>query len=277
MWLYKVEPPTAISFSGGRTSAYLLRQVLDAHAGRLPPGVSVIFANTGKERVETLDFVRECGLRWDVEIRWVEFIPEQPRFREVTYETASRNGEPFEALVRWKQCLPNPVQRLCTQHLKIETMKRFIVQVLGFKEWTTLVGIRFDEPRRWRIVGQDSRNPREFKEAPLIDARVTTAEVMAFWAEQPFDLGLDQGEGNCDCCFLKGVKKNVELMRKRPQDAEWWIKIEAMGMGKTPGGGKFTSASRPDYAEMLRRSKVALPMVSASADEEDALPCACHD
>jgi hypothetical protein len=292
MWMFKVEPPAALSVSGGRTSMYMLRRILDAHGGRLPPAVVPIFANTGKEKPETLDFVRECAARWGVAIRWVEFVPDLPRFREVTYETASRAGEPFEALIRWKQYLPNPIQRICTQHLKIETMKRFIRGVLGFEEWTTYVGIRHDEPRRWRIVGQDSRNPREFKEAPLIEARITKEDVLRFWSGQPFDLALSPEESNCDLCFLKGKKKLLALMAERPEMADWWIAQESIGFGKTPNGAVFR-ADRATYAAMQREAR-GLPIVrevtsrsprdisddyaiAEELAEEDALPCACHD
>lgn len=71
---YLVEAPALISFSGGRTSAFMLRQILDAHGGTLPADVHVVFANTGKERPETLDFVQECSERWKVRIRWVEYV-----------------------------------------------------------------------------------------------------------------------------------------------------------------------------------------------------------
>ena len=42
-----------ISFSGGRTSAYMLHQILEAN-GNLPDRVQVMFANTGREMPETL-------------------------------------------------------------------------------------------------------------------------------------------------------------------------------------------------------------------------------
>ena len=43
---FKIKEPTVISFSGGRTSAYLLWRVLQSNNG-LPDGSIVVFANTG--------------------------------------------------------------------------------------------------------------------------------------------------------------------------------------------------------------------------------------
>ena len=93
-----VDGPTVVSFSGGRTSAYLLRRLLDWYGGRLPADCHVVFANTGKENEATLRFVRDCCVNWKVPIVWVEYLPDGDGWRQVTFETASRNGEPFEAV-----------------------------------------------------------------------------------------------------------------------------------------------------------------------------------
>lgn len=58
---YRVSGPTALSFSGGRTSAYMARQVQLANPSA---NVTYLFANTGKEREETLEFVRRCDDEW---------------------------------------------------------------------------------------------------------------------------------------------------------------------------------------------------------------------
>ena len=68
---YRVPRPAVISFSGGRTSAFMLRHIVDAYGGRLPRGIHVVFANTGMERPETLEFVDVCGRAWGVDIVWV--------------------------------------------------------------------------------------------------------------------------------------------------------------------------------------------------------------
>ena len=57
-----------ISFSGGRTSGYMLHQILEAN-GDLPDRAKVVFANTGREMSETLDFVHQCSDQWGVKIK----------------------------------------------------------------------------------------------------------------------------------------------------------------------------------------------------------------
>ena len=116
---FEVLGPTCISFSGGRTSGYMLWLTLQAHGEKLPDDTHVVFANTGKEEEATLRFVRDCAERWGVPIVWVEYRPDGDGWTTVDFHTASRNGEPFDALIRKRNYLPNPVARFCTVELKI--------------------------------------------------------------------------------------------------------------------------------------------------------------
>src|SRR3990172_6881660 len=95
---YLITEPTCISFSGGRTSAYMLHRILEANKG-LPKEAIVCFANTGKEEEATLKFVKDCSDNWHVPIIWLEYRVDKPGFEIVNYETASRSGEPFETLI----------------------------------------------------------------------------------------------------------------------------------------------------------------------------------
>jgi len=63
------DDPVQIAFSGGRTSGYMLRRILDTNGG-LPDRCAVTFQNTGREMDETLDFVHEVGSRWNVPVVW---------------------------------------------------------------------------------------------------------------------------------------------------------------------------------------------------------------
>lgn len=250
---FLITGPALVSFSGGRTSAYMLWRILQAHGGTLPEDVHVCFANTGKEREETLRFVHECATRWGVRVRWLEWRSRTgdiaDRFEEVGFNSASRNGEPFMGLVREKSYLPNPVTRFCTIELKIRTMK-FFAQSQGWERWNNVVGLRADEPIRVArsVAGNATNKERWTTLCPLADAGVTNRDVRAFWAAQDFDLQLLPFEGNCDACFLKARPKLWEIERTRPGTLDWWAEAEALGAN--PAGQRFRSEY--SYAELIR-------------------------
>lgn len=254
---FEITGNTCISFSGGRTSAYMLWRVLDANNG-LPDNCEVTFANTGKECEETLEFVRECGERWNVPITWLEYIPDAPGFKVVDLASAARNGEPFEAIIRKRQYLPNPVTRFCTIDLKI----RIIAKLLKSYCWLQgdgvdmFIGIREDEQRRVVKIraNANSESKHITKCVPLADAGITIAEVDAFWKAQPFNLRLPTYKGktlagNCDLCFLKGASQVASLIAEKPERADWWIRMEALALASKPSGAVFRS-DRPSYAQM---------------------------
>lgn len=259
---FKIDSPTCISFSGGRTSAYMLWRVLQSNGG-LPAEAVVLFANTGKEDEATLRFVRDCGQQWGVDIKWLEYQAEAPSYRVVTYETASRDGEPFEALVRKKRYLPNPVARFCTEELKVKAIDRYL-SAQGL-EAETMVGVRADEPRRV------SKLRARGLLVPLADAGVGQDDVQAFWRSHPFDLKLTFRDGvtpmgNCDLCFLKGPQQILGLVKDRPERAVWWARME-QAVGAT-----FRS-DRASYGQMHRFMTDQADMFST----EGGVECFCGD
>ena len=221
----------------------MLRMILDAHGGTLPDDVHVTFANTGKEREETLRFVHDCATHWNVRVRWLEWrsrlksVPVGERFEEVGFNSASRNGEPFTALIRSKKSTPNAMARWCTEELKVKTLQAFM-EAQGFTEYANVVGLRADE--RHRVAKGRVRG----SVMPLADAGVTVRDVRAFWNAQPFDLGLLPFEGNCDGCFLKARPKLWEIERTAPGTLQWWSDMET-----GPGKGRFVTEY--SYAELM--------------------------
>tara|TARA_B110000438_G_scaffold14432_1_gene13854 strand:+ start:940 stop:1821 length:882 start_codon:yes stop_codon:yes gene_type:complete len=288
---YKIDGPALISFSGGRTSGYMLYQILKAHGGELPSDLYVTFANTGKEMPETLDFVRDCGEHWGVKIHWLEMriFDERPIYRteEVTYETAARNGEPFAALIDHKHMLPNPLVRFCTEQLKIMPMKRFMKE-RGYKEWYNVVGLRYDEPRRvgkQKAANENNVNPWESL-TPLYEEKVVVQDIFKFWEASNFDLNLPNHggktlAGNCDLCFLKGMKTTTMILKERPDLANWWIEQEAKlkessikVLGRVASTTRFRK-DRPPYIELVDISKKPEPILDMFGDE--GMDCFCHD
>lgn len=275
---FLIDGPTCISFSGGRSSAFMLYRVLQSNGGKLPDETVVCFANTGKEDEATLRFVRDCAAAWDVEITWLEFRDTEARFEIVSFETASRNGEPFEALIRKRNYLPNPVTRFCTIDLKIRPIGRYLLS-LGMAdtkseaENMSMVGMRADEQRRAAKIADKSR-------IPLVSAGITKEHVGAFWRDQPFDLGLPNNNGvtmhgNCDLCFLKGGAQVLSLIAEKPVRAVWWAKMEslALALASKPSGAVFRS-DRPSYAAL---SAFAADQRDMFDPKEEAISCFCGD
>ena len=166
-----------INFSGGRTSAYMTKRLIDEGGEYL-----VTFQNTGKEMPQTLDFINECDKRWGLNIVWLEYRFGN-NFEVVTYETASRDGRPFDEMIAHNKCLPNTMMRFCTKEMKINTLKRYCKSI-GVNEWNHFVGIRYDEPRRW---GKISSLPEYMTvEHPLVKWKVIKADVLSWWEQQSF-------------------------------------------------------------------------------------------
>ena len=271
-----INGPAAISFSGGRTSAYMLWRVLQAHGGSMPDDVPVIFANTGKEDEATLRFVRDCGVNWGVKIVWVEWRDTETGFEVVDFEAASRQGEPFESLIVKRAYLPNPVTRFCTYELKIKTMARHMVAIgiadtVSEGERMGVIGIRADEPLRAAKFEKDR--------LPLWRAGVGVREVESFWCGQNFGLELTSFAGrtlagNCDLCFMKPPAQLLSLIAERPERAVWWARMESLKMASKPSGARFYK-DRPGYSEMS--VFVAEQSDMFGMNEVEALSCFCGD
>jgi 3'-phosphoadenosine 5'-phosphosulfate sulfotransferase (PAPS reductase)/FAD synthetase len=223
-----------IAFSGGRTSAFMLHQILEANGGIPEDRCEVVFCNTGREMPQTLDFVSEVGRRWGVMITWLEYRPAAPFFEIVGHQGASRNGEPFEALIEKRKYLPNQATRFCTIELKVRTAKRYL-RSLGWERWTNCVGIRADEPHR---LNKPPPKDRWTVWTPLATAGVGKRDVAEFWERQPFDLRLPNVRGNCwlgncDGCFLKSEAHIAAFTRDFPERAAWWEEMEERMAGLT--------------------------------------------
>ncbi|CAO4196411.1 phosphoadenosine phosphosulfate reductase domain-containing protein [Methylorubrum extorquens] len=285
---YLIQGPALISFSGGRTSGFMLKHILDAHGGTLPADVHVAFANTGREMPETLDFVQECSERWGVRITWLEFDADaEHRIRIVSHNSAARDGEPLAAVFGTRSMLANPVMRFCTIESKIKRLHAYARHVLGFEAWADVKGLRADEPERVAkqfaraASGKDGKNFGR-PVMPLADAGVARRDVAAWWAAQSFDLRLENvgGKtplGNCDLCFLKGAATIMGILRDRPELARWWIEQETrFDSTKRPGDFAYFRKDRPSYAEMLRLSQEQGDLLTFEPEEE-SLDCACTD
>jgi hypothetical protein len=268
-----------VSVSGGRSSHFMAKHLRE-HPDYRDCNLLFAFGNTGKERAETLDFVHECEVHWSMPIVWLE-AKVNPEYRKATtytvvsYETASRNGEPFEAMIR-KYGIPNQSFPHCTRELKLHPIHAYAHDHFNGEPYITAIGIRVDEARRIKITTD--------KCYPLVEWGVNVERVRRWWQTQPFDLALKDYEGNCDLCWKKSLRKLMTLVTERPQDTKWWQTMEERySKLKLPSRAHSETANKPQFfgrkavpmAELIAMAKTVdfKAVTDPFMDEES--PCAC--
>lgn len=219
------KPLLQISFSGGRTSAYMTKMLIDLFSDQYE--FIVTYANTGLEDERTLNFIHNCDKYFGFNTVWLEadinpIKRKGTKHKIVTYEIATRKNDLFETMIK-KYGIPNKVYPHCTRELKLKPMKSYI-RSLGInpKSIPTALGIRIDEERR-----VSKEHEAENIIYPLIDLfPADKQDVLDFWANQPFDLGIDEWDGNCRGCFKKSFKKIFKQLDSNRSAIDFHIEME---------------------------------------------------
>lgn len=222
----------SISFSGGETSAFMTAWLLKNARERYDE-IDVVFANTGQERDETLEFVERCDKHFGFGLTWIEAVVHHGERKACTHKvvdftTATRHTQeegPFKEYIK-KYGIPNPAFPQCTSRLKTSPMASHRAG-LGWERGTfhVAIGMRADEPDRlpWEIVAGGPRSQGLIY--PLVESRdwihvpggMTKPQINTFWRGMPFRLNLKGYEGNCAWCWKKTLRKHVTLLRERPE------------------------------------------------------------
>lgn len=219
-----------VSFSGGRTSAYMMWWLYNEWQERNEWEMITVFANTGKEVECTLFFVDECSQEWNIPIVWVEAkckdengIPFSEkgwsvRHKIVTYETASRKGEPFEEMISVLG-IPSTEAPFCSKQLKRMAIESY-ANSIGWDNYMVSIGIRLDETDKRSLDLKRCIYPFVF------DNPVNKLLVNVWWLKQSFNLDIDPDLGNCDVCWKKDDPRLARISIKYPKKLDWWQNME---------------------------------------------------
>lgn len=232
------KPNLLVSFSGGRTSAYMSKMIWDY--GKDYFNLVFVFANTGLERIETLQFVHRCSYFFGFKVHYIESKINPGKGNGTTYTTVDRwdnmklsdsHETPFEQMII-KYGLPNPAFPHCTRELKTVPIRKFGQDYFGTNDFYQAIGIRNDEIDRMSVKRKENKLVY-----PLIHAMPTTEkDVDAFWSKQCFDLEIEGYEGNCALCWKKDFRKLALISQESKWEANNWYRLEARYKGHYPNG-----------------------------------------
>ena len=183
----------------------------------------IVFANTGDEREETLEFVDSVERHIGQRIYWVEADLENNKItpKLVDFTSASRNGEPFEKVIS-KFGIPNAGVPHCSRELKRNVIRRF-AKSIGLKKYYTAIGIRIDEPKR---LNWDQAKKERIIYPLATEYPTIKADINKFWQQMPFRLNLKSYEGNCKTCWKKSLRKLMTIALEHPEHFEFFRRME---------------------------------------------------
>jgi len=214
-----------VSFSGGETSAFMAQWIKN-HWQDKYDDISYVFANTGLENEQTLEFVQKCDKYFKLNIVWVEanVIHEYKKgtdYISVDFETASRNGEPFEEVIK-KYGIPNMANPQCTRELKQVPINKYGKNIYGKSGFDSAIGIRYDEIDRMN----EKREKLRLVYPLITDIKITKKHINFFWTQMPFRLELKGYQGNCITCYKKGDKKLFQIYKENPKAFDFMDRME---------------------------------------------------
>ena len=243
-----------VSFSGGRTSAYLVHLMKQQN-----PDAKYIFMDTGAEHPKTYDFVRNVAKHFDIDLVClrVDINPELGKangYRVISLDEIGPDLQPWRDMLAKYGTPYNPGGAFCTDRMKLVPFTRYCQEHFGKGGYTTWLGIREDEPRRISVK-------EGFKYLADI-SDFDKQDVLEWWSEQPFDLGLDEWLGNCVFCIKKGVNKVAIAAKDEPGMAADFCKI-------LRGDGVRIVDGRKSPSLQMYRGRQSLEQIIATFSDTD--------
>lgn len=208
-----------ISFSGGRTSAFMTLEVLKIH-----PDAEVIFMDTGAEHPKTYEFIRNFSRVFGINITCLRVVPNAKMRKASTYKQLTVD-EIGPDLIPWKRMLnkyghPYVGGAFCTDRMKTVPFTKYCDARYGKGNYDRWLGIRIDEPNRLGNRGDGFHYLADISDFEKQD-------IIEWWSQQPFDLGIQEHLGNCVFCIKKSLQKVALAAKDEPElAAEFWQMIQ---------------------------------------------------
>jgi hypothetical protein len=218
-----------VSFSGGETSAFMAQYLNNHYEEFGYENIVFVFANTGLENDETLEFVERCDKHFQLGVQWIEAEPIMQdnigtSFYRTDFDYADRNGKPFEKVIA-KYGIPNKAAPHCSRELKSVPIRKFGKEWYNGEKYHTAIGIRKDE---WDRMNEKAEQlgiiyPLIFK------GMIPTNKAMVnfFWKSMPFRLELKGYQGNCATCWKKSDNKLYQIAKENPKAFDFMAKMES--------------------------------------------------
>lgn len=247
-----------VSFSGGRTSAYLV-WLMEKLRTR-DENIVYIFMDTGAEHKKTYDFVRAVSKYFGIDIVCLRvdvnpIIGQGNGYKVVQLSDIGPDLQPWKDMVS-KYGVPYIGGMFCTDRMKLGPFKKYCDDNFGRGGYETWLGIRSDEPKRIR----EKQGIRYLAEISDYDKQ----DILDWWGRQSFDLGINEWLGNCVFC---PKKSNLKLAAAQRDDQKSYNDFTKAINSEFVRTGHGTGSSDTMYRGKNRLENI-IAMFDNISDEE---------
>jgi len=256
-----------ISFSGGRTSAYLV------HLFKSDPDAHFVFMDTGAEHPATYQFIKDIVKHWGINLVCLRVVvnPQMKKgvsYKIISFDDLKQDLEPWKDMLK-KYGSPYYNTPFCTARMKTEPFEKYCAETFGknFERW---IGMRIDEPTRLPIevleklnlpIHKDAKHQKEGFRYLAEICEFEKDDVLDWWEQQPFDLAITEHLGNCVFYIKKTLNKVALAAKDEPEMAMKWI-------GVTEGPDVRSEGRKYNHHRMYRKRLHMRDVVEAFKDRD---------
>ena len=208
-----------VAVSGGRSSAFMAYHIHNNEKYKDYQKIYV-FANTGMERPETIQFLNEIEKNWNIPLIKIEGVyNDSISYKIVDYDNLDMKAETFSNAIKYRSKgeyfgLPNMGAPYCSETLKVVPSKKIANDIFGKNNFLTAIGYRFEDmPKRISFAEIKSEKKKIFPLITDFEKPINLHDLEKFWATQNFKLKIPSSLGNCELCWKKSDKKLVQAIR----------------------------------------------------------------
>jgi hypothetical protein len=221
-----------VTVSGGRSSAMMARHIQTDEKYKDFKKVFV-FANTGMERPETIDFLKNIEKHWDMPLVKVEGVYSNQMgvgvgFKIVDWDDLNMTAVPFSQTITHKNKgefngVPNSEAPYCSEMLKTLPCKKLCDDVFGVNNYIKAIGFRKEDmPKRITFTEIKEDKVRIFPLLTDFEQPISQLDLNKWWKTQSFKLSIHGKFGNCELCWKKSEPNLVSTIRYGTRFVDWW-------------------------------------------------------
>lgn len=266
-----------VTVSGGRSSAMMARHIQTNKKYDNYEKVFV-FCNTGMERPETIDFLKNIEKYWQIPLIKIEGVYSNKlgtgvKYKIVDWDNLNMNAKPFSEMIEHKNKgvfsgLPNQDAPYCSENLKTTPAKKLCDDIFGINKYKIAIGFRKEDmPKRisWAEIKEEKR-----KIFPLLtdfESPISQLDLNKLWKKEKFKLEIHGKYGNCELCWKKSDNNLIENIIFGTRFIDWF-KAEELKYNST------SFRNHKSIEDLIKLSKLPRTL-EMDLETEDDFNCVC--